>query len=322
MLRLAGALLLSSCARASSIRLRPPSHIRLSNKMASTLFASVSPDSSFETVEAPENPFRFSLQQTMLRINDPDATLSFYTKNFGFRLLHKYTFPQYGFDLLFLAIPPADDQEEWPEPGTKESEAKLWTLGYSTLEFTYNYASEELNNGNVEPHRGFGHIAVMTPDVYSACADLEAAGCRFQKKPDEGRMKGIAFVLDPQGYWIEVIPRSPSSVVSPGTKFTLAQTMKRIKDPVKSLHFYRDLLGMSLLRVAHHEDFSNYFLAHLPPGTKHPAPDSAEASEFIKSMFFQVLELTHNHGTELDPDFSYHNGNDQDKGQKRGERRP
>lgn len=41
---------------------------------------------------------------------------------------------------------------------------------------------------------GFGHIAVMTRDVYTASAELEAAGVKFQKRPDEGRMKGIALV--------------------------------------------------------------------------------------------------------------------------------
>lgn len=56
-----------------------------------------------------------------------------------------------------------------------------------------------MNNGNVEPHRGFGHIAVMTRDVYGECAALEADGVRFQKRPDEGKMKGIAFALDPDG---------------------------------------------------------------------------------------------------------------------------
>jgi hypothetical protein len=30
----------------------------------------------------------------------------------------------------------------------------------------------------------------MTGDVYAACSELEAAGVKFQKKPDEGRMKG------------------------------------------------------------------------------------------------------------------------------------
>jgi len=33
----------------------------------------------------------------------------------------------------------------------------------------------------------------------------------FKKKPDEGRMKGLAFALDPDGYWIEIIKRSEKS---------------------------------------------------------------------------------------------------------------
>jgi len=52
-----------------------------------------------------------------------------------------------------------------------------------------------VNNGNVEPFRGFGHIAVMTRDVYAASAELEAKGVRFQKRPDEGRMKGVSYVV-------------------------------------------------------------------------------------------------------------------------------
>jgi lactoylglutathione lyase len=53
---------------------------------------------------------------------------------------------------------------------------------------TFDSLLWQVNNGNVEPHRGFGHIAVMTKDVYAACAELEANGVSFQKKPDEGRL--------------------------------------------------------------------------------------------------------------------------------------
>jgi hypothetical protein len=38
-------------------------------------------------------------------------------------------------------------------------------------------------------------------DVYAVSDKLEKAGCSFKKKPDEGRMKGLAFVYDPDGYW-------------------------------------------------------------------------------------------------------------------------
>ena len=253
----------------------------------------------------------------MLRIKDPKVTVPFYESNFGMSLLHKYDFPEYKFSLYFMGVPPPTESPAWPLAGTTESEERLWNMPFSCVELTHNWGSEtqedfKVNNGNVEPHRGFGHLAFMTPDVYAACAKLEAAGVAFQKKPDEGRMKGLAFAKCPDGYWLEIIHRSPESEVPPSIPYTLAQTMMRVKDPVKSLRFYRDLLGMTLLRVSHFSDFSLYFLATVPEGVEVPDPSSDEAAEFIRRSFFQVLELTHNHSTESDESFSYHNGNDED----------
>ena len=56
---------------------------------------------------------------------------------------------------------------------------------------------------------------------------------------------------------------------------------------------------------------NDIFLISFP---QHPDPTSPEASEYLKKMFNPVLELTHNHGTEDDPNFSYHNGNTEPKG--------
>lgn len=149
----------------------------------------------------------------------------------------------------------------------------------------------------------------MTKDVYAASAELEAQGVKFQKRPDEGRMKGLAFALDPDGYWVEIVKRSESSSIS--KKFTFAQTMFRVKDGKKALRFYVDLLGMTLIKERHlgvGEDwgFSLYFLAHLSDEERRRLPEdktSAEASDFIDTLFGPVIELTHNHGTELKPDF-------------------
>lgn len=44
----------------------------------------------------------------------------------------------------------------------------------------------------------------MVPDVYTACERFEKLGVSFVKRPDEGRMKGLAFIKDPDGYWIEI----------------------------------------------------------------------------------------------------------------------
>ena len=269
------------------------------------------------TSTVPVNEHGFTLQQTMLRIKDPKKTIPFYENNFGFKLLHRYDFEQWKFSLYFMGI--LKDGVTWPEVNTTESAKALWTMEFaSTLELTHNWGSEDddtyqTNNGNVEPNRGFGHIAVMCPDVYKACEELEANGVDFQKKPNEGRMKGLAFAKDPDGYWIEVIKRGDDSEVK--TPYSLAQTMLRIKDPSKSIPFYCDVLGMTLLRENHFGpdkgDFSLYFLASLPPGTE--VPDPTKPHDFIGNMYPQILELTHNHGTENDESFSYHDGNTEDK---------
>lgn len=44
----------------------------------------------------------------------------------------------------------------------------------------------------------------MVPDVYKAYERFEKLGVNFVKKPDDGKMKGIAFITDPDGYWIEI----------------------------------------------------------------------------------------------------------------------
>ena len=43
------------------------------------------------------------------------------------------------------------------------------------------------------------------PDVYAACKRFQELGVQFQKEPDAGSMKGLAFIRDPDGYWIEVL---------------------------------------------------------------------------------------------------------------------
>jgi hypothetical protein len=40
-----------------------------------------------------------------------------------------------------------------------------------------------------------------------ACKFLEEQQVAFQKKPSEGSMRGLAFALDPDGYWVEIIGR-------------------------------------------------------------------------------------------------------------------
>lgn len=65
---------------------------------------------------------------------------------------------------------------------------------------TENDASYTVNTGNKDPHRGFGHTCISVDHLQAACDRIEAAGYKFQKKISDGRMRNIAFALDPDGY--------------------------------------------------------------------------------------------------------------------------
>jgi lactoylglutathione lyase len=53
------------------------------------------------------------------------------------------------------------------------------------------------------------------PDVYAACERFEELGVPFVKRPDDGKMKGLAFVKDPDGYWIEILsPQGLRAIVA------------------------------------------------------------------------------------------------------------
>ncbi|CDW55411.1 lactoylglutathione lyase [Trichuris trichiura] len=153
---------------------------------------------------APEEETKgFFFQQTMLRVKDPRASVDFYSKVLGMSLLHQMSFPEMKFSLYFMGY---EDVNAKPKD---EASATAWAMSRkATLELTHNWGTENdpgqsYHNGNADP-RGFGHIGIAVPDVYKACERFEKLGVKFVKKPNDGKMKGLAFIQDPDGYWIEI----------------------------------------------------------------------------------------------------------------------
>lgn len=144
----------------------------------------------------------FTLNHTMLRVTDPSVSLAFYTEVLGLNLLHRLDFDEMEFSLYFLGY-------QQPVEGTAaRTRATFGQPG--VLELTHNWGTENdpdfagYHDGNAPP-QGFGHIAISVPDVDAACARFEELGVAFVKRPNDGKMKGIAFIKDPDGYWIEIL---------------------------------------------------------------------------------------------------------------------
>ena len=149
----------------------------------------------------------YKLTQTMLRIKDPSVSIPFYQDVLGMTLLDQYDFAAMEFSLYFLAYENGLVGEP-PESGP----AKVaWVFNQvGAIELTHNWGTEADNNfggyhsGNEEP-KGFGHIGITVPDVYAACERFDELGVEYVKRPDDGSMKGLAFIKDPDGYWLEIM---------------------------------------------------------------------------------------------------------------------
>lgn len=119
---------------------------------------------------------------TMLRVGDMQRSINFYTQVIGMRVLRTLDQPKENYTLTFLGF-------------SEESDSCV-------LELTYNYGISQYHMGNA-----YGHIAISVDDCPAACADIKSKGGEviLEPVPLSGSDETIAFVVDPDGYKIELI---------------------------------------------------------------------------------------------------------------------
>ena len=121
---------------------------------------------------------------TMLRVGDMQRSIDFYTGVLGMRVLRTLEQPEERYRLTFLGYGDESDT--------------------CVLELTDNegIASYELGSG-------FGHIAIGVDDCHRACTEIKKRGGRITREPVplKGSNEMIAFLVDPDGYPIELIQR-------------------------------------------------------------------------------------------------------------------
>lgn len=119
---------------------------------------------------------------TMIRVGDLDRSIKFYTQVLGMTLLRHTDRPEQAYTLAFLG----------------------YEHDKTYIELTYNYGIENYDLGT-----GFGHIALACENIDQLCDTVIQAGYTVSRAP--GPIKGgttrIAFIVDPDGYKIELIEK-------------------------------------------------------------------------------------------------------------------
>jgi len=121
---------------------------------------------------------------SMIRVNDLEESIKFYTEVLGMKLLREKKYPEAKFSLAFLGY-------------GKETKNTV-------IELTYNWDTNDYEHGNA-----FGHIAIEVDDIYKVCEEIKNKGVKVIRDP--GPMMGsrllLAFIEDPNGYKIELIEK-------------------------------------------------------------------------------------------------------------------
>ena len=125
------------------------------------------------------------LLHTMIRVNNMDESIRFYTESLGMKLLRKQDYPGGKFTLAFVGY--GDEKDN------------------AVIELTHNWDTSSYDQGNA-----FGHLAIGVDGIYEKYAALKEQGVKVVREAGPMMHGGavIAFVEDPNGYKIELIERS------------------------------------------------------------------------------------------------------------------
>ena len=123
---------------------------------------------------------------SMIRTNDPEASINFYTQGLGLKLIREQKVESGQFTLYFIG-----ENEDSP-----------------MIELTHNWGDRTYTGGDQ-----FGHLAYAVDDIYQTCQHLMSMGVAINRPPRDGHM---AFVKDPNNISIELLqigkrlePREP-----------------------------------------------------------------------------------------------------------------
>jgi lactoylglutathione lyase len=123
------------------------------------------------------------LAHIMIRVNNLEESLRFYQNTFNLKVLRTLENKEYKYTLVFLGFEDIDNE--------------------CVLELTYNWDKNHYDHGSA-----FGHLCFQVKDMQEICDLSLKNGGITTKQPSllKGGKDMIAFIKDPNGYSIELIP--------------------------------------------------------------------------------------------------------------------
>ena len=121
---------------------------------------------------------------TMLRVTDLERSIAFYVDVLGMKLLRRNDYPAGKFTLAFVGY---QDEKDG-----------------AVLELTCNWGVDKYDLGTA-----YGHIAIEVDDAAHACEMVREKGGKVLREagPMQHGTSVLAFVADPDGYYIEFIQK-------------------------------------------------------------------------------------------------------------------
>jgi lactoylglutathione lyase len=138
---------------------------------------------------------KFRMRHTMLPVADMERTVDFYARLLGMDIMRVREEPERNMRTFYLGYGSEDDGPalEMIQTGAADPRAQMPTWS--------------------------GHVALYVSDLYKLAAILKAEGVKFTMEPRPNRPGTkdlVAFILDPDGYTIELTERH--SITGPPLK--------------------------------------------------------------------------------------------------------
>jgi lactoylglutathione lyase len=145
----------------------------------------------------------YSLIHAMLRVADLDRSIDFYTQKLGMTLLERREHKKNQFSQAYLG----------------------YGAGYGgmTIELVQNWQRDEA----YVPGDAFGHIAIQVTNIMRLCDRLAASGTPMPRPPRAQRHGEniVAFVVDPDGYRVELVQPPEPDEMAPADQATAPDTV-------------------------------------------------------------------------------------------------